>query len=341
MKNRSIAGKTARFPHILREGPFQALPNFNPSREMGTTQRAPLVARYIDAPILRDTLTGDGSGIVAADRVFYLADANYNVTGLVKYDSQSGQWQVVERYTYTPYGVVTYRDADWTETAGSANGNTVLYTGRTLNPATSLYYYRARYYDPVLERFIARDPIESEPNAYRYVLNNPALLVDPHGYFGFGPPCSPTNVDPFAGRPDPTEGMSSYEASCYRNCIETCNEEFGWWNPQRYICRGYCDNTCTNTPDIWDLLYQGTAEQPPRLRRFEYLSLVFGSKGRMSGVYKVYMLSMSPGLSGRRRVSAHYQRSIPHRARSYSARSPSGEGRYSRRSPLPTHTEDS
>jgi hypothetical protein len=58
--------------------------------------------RYIDAPILRDTLNTAGTGIVAAERVFYLADANYNVTGLVKYDSGTETWQVAERYTYTP-----------------------------------------------------------------------------------------------------------------------------------------------------------------------------------------------------------------------------------------------
>ncbi len=186
--------------------------------------------RYIDAPILRDTLTSDGIGIVTAQRVFYLADANYNTTGLVKYDSGNGQWQVVERYSYTPYGQVTYRTADWTETTGSTNGNTVLYTGRTLDALTGLYYYRARYYDPVLECFISRDPIDSEPNLHRYVLSNPVLLLDARGM--------------------------SYEESCISNCLKTCDEEFDWWNPQRYICRAYCDNTCTNTPDSWDLLYR-------------------------------------------------------------------------------------
>ena len=39
--------------------------------------------RYIDAPILRDTLNTAGSDIVAADRIFYLGDANYNVTAIV------------------------------------------------------------------------------------------------------------------------------------------------------------------------------------------------------------------------------------------------------------------
>jgi len=75
--------------------------------------------RYIDAAILSDTLNTAGSGIVAAERVFYLSDANYNVTGLVKYDSGTEEWQVAERNTYTPYGVATYRNPDWT-TAGSS-----------------------------------------------------------------------------------------------------------------------------------------------------------------------------------------------------------------------------
>ena len=52
---------------------------------------------YIDAAILRDTYSG--GSIVQAARVFYLSDANYNVTGLVKYDSQSETWGVAERYT--------------------------------------------------------------------------------------------------------------------------------------------------------------------------------------------------------------------------------------------------
>ena len=139
--------------------------------------------RYIDAPILRDTLNTAGNGIVTAQRVFYLADANYNVTGLVKYDSQSQQWQVAERCTYTPYGVVTYRNADWSTATSSANGNTTLYTGRTLDLLTSLYYYRARYYDAGLERFVNRDPISYRGgiNLYEYVGDDPLTRTDPTG----------------------------------------------------------------------------------------------------------------------------------------------------------------
>ena len=53
--------------------------------------------------------------ISQAERIFYLGDANYNVTGLVKYKFRAAQWQVVERYTYAPYGVVTVSQRDWTD----------------------------------------------------------------------------------------------------------------------------------------------------------------------------------------------------------------------------------
>ena len=160
--------------------------------------------RYIDGPILRDTL--DGGVVETAERVYYLADANFNVTGLVKYDSGADEWQVAERYTYTPYGDVTYRDGDWYAESYSANANTTLYTGRTLDTATGLYYYRARYYDAGLERFVTRDPIGyqgSRWNLYEYVGGNPLLLTDSHGLapdFNICPPpgCSSWG-SPWAG----------------------------------------------------------------------------------------------------------------------------------------------
>ena len=52
--------------------------------------------RYIDAPIQRDSFNGSGQ-IQPSQRLFYLGDANYNVTALV---NTSGQ--VVERYVYDP-----------------------------------------------------------------------------------------------------------------------------------------------------------------------------------------------------------------------------------------------
>lgn len=57
------------------------------------------------------------------------------------------------------------------------------YTGREAEVA-GLYYYRARYYHPIWQRFLSEDPVEfqgSDTNLYTYVTNNPMTSVDPSG----------------------------------------------------------------------------------------------------------------------------------------------------------------
>lgn len=59
-----------------------------------------------------------------------------------------------------------------------------LFTGRELDEETGLYFYRARYFSPILGRFISFDPLGFEAgdhNLYRYVLNDPFSYVDPTG----------------------------------------------------------------------------------------------------------------------------------------------------------------
>ena len=77
-------------------------------------------------------------------------------------------------YAYSPYGETTALGAD--------EGNPIQYTARE-NDGTGLYYYRARYYDPVLKRFITEDPIglAGGINAYAYVDNAPTIYTDPEG----------------------------------------------------------------------------------------------------------------------------------------------------------------
>jgi RHS repeat-associated protein len=63
------------------------------------------------------------------------------------------------------------------------------YTGRELDEETGQYYYRARYYDAGVGRFISEDPIGFEagdPNLYRYVGNSPANYTDPSGNNALG-----------------------------------------------------------------------------------------------------------------------------------------------------------
>jgi RHS repeat-associated protein len=65
-------------------------------------------------------------------------------------------------------------------------GTDKLFTGQRLDD-TSLYYYGARYYDPMIGRFISPDttiPDGYNPqsyNRYSYCINNPTSAIDPSG----------------------------------------------------------------------------------------------------------------------------------------------------------------
>ena len=78
-------------------------------------------------------------------------------------------------YTYEAFGGTTQ--------TGSASTNSYKYTGRE-DDGTGLYYYRARYYSPRLQRFISEDPIGfrgGDQNLYAYVRVNPISSIDPNG----------------------------------------------------------------------------------------------------------------------------------------------------------------
>jgi RHS repeat-associated protein len=72
------------------------------------------------------------------------------------------------------------------------------YTGQRSDAGIGLYYYGARYYDPLLGRFSQPDTIVPMPgnpqtlNRYTYTLNNPVLYRDPTGHdVCIGPFCVP------------------------------------------------------------------------------------------------------------------------------------------------------
>jgi RHS repeat-associated protein len=86
---------------------------------------------------------------------------------------------------YYPYGYARYN-------AGN-QATTYRYTGQRWDPGTGLYFYGARWYDPVIGRFIQADTIVPEPgnpqalNRFSYAANNPLRYVDPSGYAECGP----------------------------------------------------------------------------------------------------------------------------------------------------------
>ena len=90
------------------------------------------------------------------------ADANGNITAT---------------FDYAPYG------SQALGTAPSGPG----YTGHVNDPDTGLVYMQARYYDPVVGRFISTDPVgpaAGNPfnfNRFAYANNSPAVNIDPDG----------------------------------------------------------------------------------------------------------------------------------------------------------------
>jgi len=58
-----------------------------------------------------------------------------------------------------------------------------LFTGQELDWETSLYNYRARFYNSDLGRFLSTDPSNQFFSPYIYASNNPVLYVDPTGRF--------------------------------------------------------------------------------------------------------------------------------------------------------------
>jgi len=99
----------------------------------------------------------------------YLTDALGSILGLA--DSSQA---ITTSYTYEPYGGTTVQ--------GAASANPMQYTGRE-NDGTGLYYYRNRYYSPMLSRFVSEDPIglAGGVNLYGYVGGDPISLSDPTG----------------------------------------------------------------------------------------------------------------------------------------------------------------
>ncbi len=82
---------------------------------------------------------------------------------------------------YFPYGECRNSQGD--------PGTDRLFTGQQFDEGTGLYYYGARYYDPLIGRFISADTIIPNPanpqcfNRYTYCLNNPLKYTDPTGHF--------------------------------------------------------------------------------------------------------------------------------------------------------------
>lgn len=82
---------------------------------------------------------------------------------------------VCNHYEYDAFGDFTVRE----ETVANRFG----FTGEQYDPVAGLYYLRARFYNPVIGRFIQEDTYYGDGlNLYAYCGNNPVRYVDPSGH---------------------------------------------------------------------------------------------------------------------------------------------------------------
>jgi RHS repeat-associated protein len=102
---------------------------------------------------------------------YYEADGLGSITSLT-----ASNGTLAQSYTYDSFG-------NQTASSGSPT-NFLRYTGREFDTETNLYFYRARYYDPVSGRFVSEDPARFPGGIdfYTYVENNPVNLIDPFGF---------------------------------------------------------------------------------------------------------------------------------------------------------------
>jgi RHS repeat-associated protein len=137
-----------------------------------------VVRSYVHGPGVDNLLAMTVHGETQTNTYYYLTDHLGSVLAIT---DDSGA--VVETYQYDAYGRTTVYDADGTPMDESALGNRFAFHGREVCWTTGLMLLRARWYDPVIGRWLSKDPIGISGGLNQYVAfgNNPLIYVDPTG----------------------------------------------------------------------------------------------------------------------------------------------------------------
>src|SRR5581483_7024726 len=188
---------------------------------------------------------GYSSGFFS-DHNFYHADGNGNITYLV-----NGSQTLAASYRYDPFGNLT-------ASSGSlATSNTYRFSSKELITSAGLYYYLYRFYDPGLQRWLNRDPIQElgSLNLFSYVSNDPLDRSDPDGRISFPP--------------NPIIATKPCTQSQWIKANRKCKKNNNWW-----YTVGTCVSVKLSVPlscgvpefgqaNIWILIFTCSNTAPP------------------------------------------------------------------------------
>lgn len=130
----------------------------------GSASNPILVGLGIDERFARNDVTG---------RTYFLTD---QINSTIALTDPNGALK--QQYSYDPYGNVVPSDT----TTGFTNP--YQFTGREMD-APGLYYYRARYYSPMMAGFISEDQVRfggGQLTFYGYAGGDPIMYRDPRGH---------------------------------------------------------------------------------------------------------------------------------------------------------------
>ena len=136
-----------------------------------------VLASYVQGAVVDEPL----AEIQGSTTDYYEADGLGSIASL-----SNSAGALASSYVFDSYGKLT-------ASTGSVT-NPFQFTGREFDSESGLYYYRARYYDSTVGRFLSQDPswFVDGPNLYPYVRNNPIGYFDPTGLAQLC--CRPANV---------------------------------------------------------------------------------------------------------------------------------------------------